>query len=85
MGFVMDTIAGRYRREGLPSEAQFAADLEKLHPYCRWTEGEWEFQLPRRWNEIQNTSKGIKLLSDYLLDQYRRHVWSWAMEASSVG
>ncbi len=85
-GFVMDTVAGRYRREGPPSQAQFEADLTKLRPYCRWTEGDWEFNPPRRWNEIQNTSRDIKLLSDYLLDQYRRHVWNWAMDATtSVG
>jgi DGQHR domain-containing protein len=85
MGFIMDTIAGRYRRTGLPSEEQFGADLKELRKYCRWTEGYWEFNPPRRWNEIQNTSKDIKLLSDYLLDQYRKHVWNWKMEASSAG
>ena len=43
-------------------------------PACRWTDGYWDFGpgLQRRWNEIQNTSKDVHLLANYLLIQYRR-------------
>jgi DGQHR domain-containing protein len=88
MGFLMDAIADRYRREGLPTEAQFRADLVPLRDYVRWTEGYWDFGpgAQRKWNEIQNTSKDIRLLADYLLTQYKAHVWNWAMrrEAASA-
>ena len=51
--------------------------------YCRWTEGDWELRPPRKWNDIQNTSKDIKLLTDYLLEVYRTRVWNWAMDEAS--
>jgi DGQHR domain-containing protein len=78
LGFVMDVIGERYRRVGLPSRAQFAGDLRPLREVCRWTEGYWEFGpgSMRKWNEIQNTSKDIELLSNYLLIQYKARVWS---------
>ena len=88
MGFLMDAIADRYRRQGLPTAAQFRADLEPLKDYCRWTEGYWDFGpgAQRKWNEIQNTSKDIRLVADYLLTQYKARVWNWAMrEVSSAG
>ena len=86
MGFVMDAIADRYRRERLPTAADFRADLLPLREVCRWTEGYWDFRPARKWNEIQNTSKDIKLLSDYLLDQYKMRVWNWTKErTASVG
>jgi DGQHR domain-containing protein len=88
MGFLMDAIADRYRRQGLPTAAQFQADLEPLKDYCRWTEGYWDFGpgAQRKWNEIQNTSKDIRLVADYLLTQYKARVWNWAMrDASAAG
>lgn len=78
LGFVMDAISDRYRSKGLPTKAQFVRDLTPLAQICRWSEGHWDFgpgQL-RKWNEIQNTSKDIQLLSNYLLVQYKGLVWN---------
>jgi hypothetical protein len=83
MGLVMDAISDRFRRERLPSYEDFRGDLLPLREVCRWTEGYWDFRPPRKWNEIQNTSKDIKLLSDYLLSQYKDRVWNWSK--SNVG
>lgn len=80
MGFVMDAITDRYYDTPAPSEEEFAADLEDLAPHCRWTNGTWEFgpgQL-RKWNELQNTSKDVRLLTNYLLTTYREVVWERA-------
>ena len=77
MGFVMDAIADRYYDTPVPEEAEFRKDLEALAPHCRWVNGTWEFgpgQL-RKWNELQNTSKDIQLLTNYLLTMYREVVW----------
>src|SRR5262249_31661382 len=41
LGFVMDAIADRHRAVGIPTRAQFHADLEPLHEMCRWTDGYW--------------------------------------------
>ncbi len=78
MGFVMDAIADRHRRCPLPSSRQFKADLEPLAEVCRWTDGYWDFGpgMQRKWNEIQNTSKDIQLLANYLLLEYKDRVWS---------
>jgi DGQHR domain-containing protein len=80
MGHLMDAIADRLRNEGNPSREQFIADLSPLAPYCSWTDGYWNFGpgMQRKWNEIQNTSKDIQLVANYLLVQYKRLVWNAA-------
>jgi hypothetical protein len=80
MGFVMDAITDRFYETPVPSEEDFITDLTELAPYCRWTNGTWEFgpgQL-RKWNELQNTSKDVRLLTNYLLTTYREVVWERA-------
>ena len=87
LGFVMDAIADRYRSQDLPTEDMFREDLEGLRDICRWTDGYWDFGLDqkRKWNEIQNTSKDIYLLSNHLLIQYKLRVWNKATRTSSYG
>jgi hypothetical protein len=77
MGYIMDAIADRHRREGPLTRQTFVQNLEPLRPACRWTDGYWDFGpgAQRRWNEIQNTSKDIQLLTNYLMVQYKRLVW----------
>jgi hypothetical protein len=50
----MDAIADRHRAAGVPTRAQFRADLEPLREVCRWTDGYWEFGpgVQRKWNEV---------------------------------
>lgn len=78
MGHVMDAIADKYRSSGIPTVEQFEADLRPLEPLCSWTDGYWNFAAgtQRKWNEVQNTSKDIQLVANYLLVQYKRLVWS---------
>jgi DGQHR domain-containing protein len=78
LGFVMDAIIDRHRHVGLPRRAQFQADLEPLVPVCCWTGGVWNFGAERRrkWNELQNTPKEVRLLSNYLTLQYKALVWN---------
>jgi DGQHR domain-containing protein len=78
MGFVMDAIAERNRDSGVPSAEKFAGDLRHLREVCRWTDGYWNFGpgQQRKWNEIQNTSRDIRLLSNYLMVQYKARVWN---------
>jgi DGQHR domain-containing protein len=75
MGFVMDAISERFQ-DRIPTAAEFADELQPLAPLCRWTSGAWDFgDSQRKWNEIQNTTKDILLLSDYLLQQHRKLAW----------
>lgn len=78
LGFLMDAIAERHRVKGVPSNSDFEADLTSIRDVCRWTEGYWDFGpgCQRKWNEIQNTSKDIQLLANYLLVQYKSLVWN---------
>jgi DGQHR domain-containing protein len=78
MGFLMDAIAERYRAKGFPNEQAFTRDLDPLKQFCRWTDGIWDFGpgQQRKWNEIQNTTKDIQLLANYLLVQYKARVWN---------
>jgi len=80
LGFLMDAIFDRYSRDRLPEQADFAADLGELASICRWTNGYWDFgpATQRKWNELQNTSRDIKLLTNYLLYEYKTRVWSRA-------
>ncbi|RKG52886.1 DGQHR domain-containing protein [Corallococcus sp. AB011P] len=78
MGLIMDAISDRYRDRPYPTAAQFATDLMGLKEFCRWTAGFWDFGpgLQRKWNEVQNTSKDIEVLTNYLMIQYKSKVWS---------
>jgi DGQHR domain-containing protein len=80
LGIVMDTIADRLRDRGVPTRAAFAADLERLRPVCRWSEGYWEFGpgMRRKWDEIQNTPNDANLLMNYFRIQYKIRVWDLA-------
>lgn len=74
MGFLMDAIAERHLPDRFPSVQEYIADLRSLAPVCRWTSGNWDFDPPRRWNEVQNIPRDIQLISDYLLGHFDRRV-----------
>lgn len=78
MGLLMDAIVDRHRRSRVPSQEQFRLDLLPVQPTCRWTDGYWDFGpgVQRKWNDLQNTSKEIAMLANYVLHQYRVLVWS---------
>lgn len=73
LGFVMDAIADSDRRSAITEEKRFLQGLSLIASRCRWTDGFWAFgpSQARKWNEIQNTSKDIQLLANYLLHCYR--------------
>ena len=72
MGILMDRMYARHA--GKPDEAALVrADLQKLAPACCWTEGTWE-AMGLDWNEVQNTPKHIRALSDTLVRLYAARV-----------
>ncbi len=72
MGFLMDTIADRHRKQRKLTSKLFQQELEPLRKICRWTEGYWDFGGESlKWNELQNVPRHIQTLSSYLLNQYR--------------
>ncbi len=78
LGFLMDAMFDRYSRNRIPAEVDFTTDLSELADVCRWTTGYWDFGpgTQRKWNELQNTSRDIQLLTSYLLFQYKSRVWN---------
>jgi DGQHR domain-containing protein len=86
LGFLMDTIFDRYIRIRVPDESDFARDLSELVTVCRWTNGYWDFgpHAQRKWNELQNISRDIQLLTDYLLSEYKTRVWSTSPNGAIV-
>jgi DGQHR domain-containing protein len=77
LGFLMDAIYDRYIRTRTPTETDFASDLSDMRDTCRWTSGFWDFgpNAQRKWNELQNTTRDIQLLTNYLLFEYKSRVW----------
>jgi DGQHR domain-containing protein len=78
LGFIMDAIFDRYSRKRIPGTVDFANDLAELREVCRWTSGFWDFGpgAQRKWNELQNTTRDIQFLTNYLLCEYKARVWS---------
>ncbi len=83
MGFIMDAIGDRFFSQRELSHDHFYDDLQSLASVCRWTSGYWDFGpgVQRKWNEIQNTSKDIKMLANFLLVQYRAVVVNRSAQA----
>ena len=82
LGFLMDTIFDRYIRVRVPAERDFARDLAPLKTVCRWTTGLWDFgpHSQYKWNELQNTTRDIQRLSEYLINEYKTRVWSTPLD-----
>jgi DGQHR domain-containing protein len=73
MGFLMDAISDRLRRQRVPKISSYQESLATIAPVCRWTDGFWDFA-PRhqmKWCDLQNTAGHIQVLTDYLLATYR--------------
>ena len=87
MGFIMDAITDRLHESHIPTVMHYEADLRPLKDICHWTAGYWDFgtSQQRKWNELQNTSKDIELLANYLIAQYKGRVWNQTPKAVNTG
>lgn len=64
MGVLMDQLMSL---KDISVAAQRARKtLTLMEPHCRWTNGQWE-PISRRWDDIQNTSRDVKLLTNTLI------------------
>jgi DGQHR domain-containing protein len=73
LSFVMDAIAEPLLDDSVPTIETYVHGLKVIEPVCHWSSGEWDFGegVRRRWNEIQNTSRDVQLLTSHLLFEYR--------------
>jgi DGQHR domain-containing protein len=76
LGALMDEISYELREEGVPSHRLFAEHIGIVAADCHWTSGAWPLAPDdlRRWNELQNTPRDIRALSDYVVRAYRRKI-----------
>ena len=64
LGHIMDAA---FALRGAETKGQFVDVLEILKPYCAWSSGSWDFQpTPKQWSEVQNTTRDIGQLREYL-------------------
>ncbi|GAA5213730.1 DGQHR domain-containing protein DpdB [Corallincola platygyrae] len=87
LGSLMDTLHDEYLfkhrdeenlEELVTSVKYFQHELEVIQEACAWTKGVWRFgtdvegvSINRKWNEVQNVSRDIVLLTDFLQSVYR--------------
>ncbi|MBW4719404.1 DGQHR domain-containing protein DpdB [Saccharothrix obliqua] len=73
LSFVMDAIVGTVAVGEEIGLDEFITELSKIDEVCHWTSGAWELAdgTTRKWNDLQNTSKDIQLLTNHLLGEYR--------------
>ena len=71
MGVLMDQIMTR--RDAIEMTARIQDILSSIAPHCRWTSGEWE-AIGRRWDDLQNTPRDVRLLSNLLVSLERQLV-----------
>lgn len=72
MGFVMDLLVAT---RNASTKADFCPALEALKPFTAWTSGSWKidgYVFP--WNDIQNTSSDIDLLTRHLVSTVKRQL-----------
>ncbi|MEU6798681.1 DGQHR domain-containing protein DpdB [Nonomuraea wenchangensis] len=70
MGRLMDRILGIVDPMRSDAPETVRKHLELVAPHCMWTSGVWE-EIGHRWNEIENVSKHVHELSNYLIRVYQ--------------
>lgn len=68
MGDLMDRMAARATTRKSLKEF-FISELKLIARDCAWIEGQWPL-IDRSWNEIENTPRDVKLLSQVLVQLY---------------
>nr|WP_325176864.1 hypothetical protein [Pantoea sp. 1B4] len=81
----IDHVHQEYKGENgwtdIPSYIRFVEELNRIKPLCAWSNGTWDFgtdidgqRIVRKWNELQNLSKDISLITNYLVTNYIKQV-----------
>ncbi|MFS7879348.1 DGQHR domain-containing protein DpdB [Streptomyces asiaticus] len=75
MGQLMDRVMERVMFEvDINSDKAYSKVVDELalvEPYCRWTKGRWP-EINYNWNELENITKHINILSNYLIRVYQK-------------
>jgi hypothetical protein len=73
MGCLMDMVAAKWRDPLSRSVEDYQTELQVVSERCRWLSGVWELGpgIQRKWNDVQNTSRDVQLITNYILGSYR--------------
>ena len=74
LGYIMDAISYKLSdRWSTPPTSIFLKELALLGDDIAWTEGTWKFsnKMMLPWNELQNTTRHIELVTNFLIRRYR--------------
>lgn len=69
MSRLLDHVMVHVDLRGKDPVATVERELAHIAPLCRWTDGVWE-ELGLPWNGLQNTTKDISKLANYLMRAY---------------
>jgi DGQHR domain-containing protein len=70
MGRLMDRVMAGVNGKSPKAADAAEKELRLVVPVCHWTAGEWEELNDLPWNEVQNTPRHIRVLSNYLIRAY---------------
>lgn len=81
----IDQVHQEYRGESgwseIPPISRFVTELKRIKGLCAWSTGAWDFGVDnegnpvrRKWNELQNLSKDITVVTNYLVTNYIKQV-----------
>jgi len=70
MGVLMDRVMSNIRPHDPTAVDKVTKSLSPLKPFCAWTEGTWDKINGVPWNQLQNTSRDVNLLSNMLIRAY---------------
>lgn len=69
MGELMDLIMRNINPKDRKAENRIIKELEKIQPFCHWTEGYWD-DINMEWNALQNVLSHKRLLSRQIIKIY---------------
>lgn len=72
MGYLMDAVVARMNPYHDDVLRRSQEELERIAPICRWTGGRWEGLGNLPWNQLENTNRAVKLLSNHLVREYSK-------------
>lgn len=70
MGRLMDRIMPNISLTSSDPLRAAQAELEVIRPVCRWTRGRWEELGGIEWNRLENVSRHVSSLSNFLIRYY---------------
>jgi len=86
LGYLMDEIALRSKSASITTQKEFFNEFNLIAKDLHWSSGKWRFpNIDRRkkvqsqrqqykwvpWNDLQNTTKDLSLLTNHILELYR--------------